>query len=318
MRESKSGARKENISWTRKLLNFFLHLFFLDVDPLIWTCRQRPLQEEDVYQDPKMATKSVHDHFAPAWNHQLQQQEPDLSLAVLFSEVNALIVTALLYAATQVFALAGPLLLLQIVAGLQCQTCEKATLYYYCIGLFLSPLFQSLSENHMNFMLARMGTRMRNSLMAAIYRKCLRLSNSSLQAEGLGKIVTLMSNDAQKLQDASIVVHNLWGAPLLIVVVLIFLYFEIGLATLICLGLVLIIVPLIFILVKQMVYLRIELLGWTSKRVGLMSEIISGMQMIKFCVWEGEICCTLLSYALHHSTLIIPFLCLQILSNERQ
>lgn len=41
---------------------------------------------------------------------------------------------------------------------------------------------------------------MRNALMAAIYRKCLRASNASLQRESAGKIVTLMSNDAQKIQ----------------------------------------------------------------------------------------------------------------------
>jgi ATP-binding cassette subfamily C (CFTR/MRP) protein 1 len=35
------------------------------------------------------------------------------------------------------------------------------------------------------------GTRMRNSLMAAIYRKCLRLSNSSMQQESTGKVVTV-------------------------------------------------------------------------------------------------------------------------------
>ncbi len=51
----------------------------------------------------------------------------------------------------------------------------------YIIGLFLAPAIQSLCENQNNFLLYSIGTRMRNSLMAAIYRKCLRLSNSALQ-----------------------------------------------------------------------------------------------------------------------------------------
>jgi len=36
--------------------------------------------------------------------------------------------------------------------------------------------------------------------MAAIFRKCLRLNTASLASESLGRVVTLMSNDAQKIQ----------------------------------------------------------------------------------------------------------------------
>ncbi len=57
----------------------------------------------------------------------------------------------------------------------------------YCIGLFAAPFIQSVCENHQTYVLYLAGTRMRNVLMAAIYRKCLHLSNSSLQVrEGFG------------------------------------------------------------------------------------------------------------------------------------
>ena len=35
--------------------------------------------------------------------------------------------------------------------------------------------------------------------MASVYRKCLRLNNSALQAESVGRMVTLMSNDCTKV-----------------------------------------------------------------------------------------------------------------------
>lgn len=66
-------------------------------------------------------------------------------------------------------------------------TCISTVLHCYalacsnCIGLFAAPAIQSMCENHYTYLLYMMGTRMRNSLMAAIYRKCLRLSNSALQ-----------------------------------------------------------------------------------------------------------------------------------------
>jgi ATP-binding cassette subfamily C (CFTR/MRP) protein 1 len=62
----------------------------------------------------------------------------------------------------------------------------------YVIPIALAPLIQSLAENQMNYQLNVIGLKMRNGLMAAIYRKCLRLSNTALQSESTGKVVTLM------------------------------------------------------------------------------------------------------------------------------
>jgi ATP-binding cassette subfamily C (CFTR/MRP) protein 1 len=69
------------------------------------------------------------------------------------------------------------------------------------IAITVAPIIQSLVENQMQFMLNVVGLKMRNGLMAAIYRKCLRLSNAALQSESTGRVVTLMSNDAQKVSN---------------------------------------------------------------------------------------------------------------------
>lgn len=70
----------------------------------------------------------------------------------------------------------------------------------YALGLFIAPLIQALVENNNLYQLDQLGLSFRNALMGAIYRKCLRLNNSALASESTGKIVTLMSNDSQKLQ----------------------------------------------------------------------------------------------------------------------
>ena len=70
----------------------------------------------------------------------------------------------------------------------------------WVIGLFLVPLIQSYVETNYTFQLEKIGVQFRNSLMAAIYRKCLKLDNAALTKQSTGKIVTHMSNDAQKMQ----------------------------------------------------------------------------------------------------------------------
>jgi ATP-binding cassette subfamily C (CFTR/MRP) protein 1 len=45
--------------------------------------------------------------------------------------------------------------------------------------------------------------------------------------------------------------------------------------------------PLSGMLAAKLAKLRREILQWTERRVGYMSEIIQGIQMIKFYAWEA-------------------------------
>ncbi|PNH11698.1 Canalicular multispecific organic anion transporter 1, partial [Tetrabaena socialis] len=291
-------------------INWFMRIFFLDVDPLVRLGYKTRLEPDHMYADPGVATKTLIGNLEPAWQEQLKKPKPSLVRALLRGNVGGIVLTAdphptptaagLLYGVAQACSLAGPLLLRRIVTGLQCQgiqrklplvdlACEpNSKLYMYIIGLFLAPAVQSLCENQQMFFLYRIGTKMRNALMAAIYRKCLRLSNAALQAESTGKVVTLMSNDAQKLQDAMFAIHAMWGSPAYIIAVLVLLWFEVGWATFVGLGVMLVMVPLTGKLAMKLGSLRREIMQWTDKRVGRMNELINGIQMIKMYAWESS------------------------------
>ena len=70
----------------------------------------------------------------------------------------------------------------------------------FACGLCVATLIQAFIETNTTYMLEQLGLLFRNSLMGAIFRKTLRLSTTALAADGMGRIVTLMSNDASKLQ----------------------------------------------------------------------------------------------------------------------
>ena len=88
-----------------------------------------------------------------------------------------------------------------------------------------------------------------------------------------------MSNDAQKVQEVILGVHVLWGAPLLIIVILALLYQQVGWATFVGLAVMLVYTPLSAKVSGKLVGLRRSLMKWTDTRVGLMNEIINGMQV---------------------------------------
>lgn len=251
-----------------------------------------------MFEYDRLRTAEVHGQFREGWERQLKKPKPDIRIAILRGNVKTFVWTGILYAISTAMQLAGPLLLTQIVGGLSCFASQvynpelvcasRSSLYYFCIGLLVAPLIQSLCENIYTFKLSVLGTRMRNALMAEIYRKTLRLSNSAIQSESTGRVVTLMSNDAQKVQDSLFAIHSLWGSPLLIIVILVLLYRVVQWATFVGLGVMLLLIPITAKLSVHLAMLRRSLLKWTDKRVGLMNEVVNGMLMIKFYAWEDS------------------------------
>ncbi|KAF8071181.1 abcC12 [Scenedesmus sp. PABB004] len=235
-------------------------LLFLFMDPVIRFGHRATLEPAHLYAPAAVNIDRVHGVFEAAWQRELKTGKPDIRKAVVANSLGGIIFTGGLYCVSLAAQLVGPMMLQRI----------------------------SLAENQMQFQLNVIGLKMRNGLMAAIYRKCLRLSNSAMQSESTGKVVTLMSNDAQKVQDVMLAIHTLWGAPALIVVILILLYQQVGWATFPGVGVALLYTPLSTKVSAKLIGFRRALMVWTDKRVGLMNEVVNSMQMIKFYAWEGS------------------------------
>lgn len=276
--------------------NFLAQLLFLFVSPIVRHARREgDVQPAQLFFPSAVLIDRVYGLFNAAWVKGLKAGKPNIVRAVVANSFWSLIWTGLLYTVSLGCQLVGPIVLQRIVSGLQCwgkpsayggHCPTEAHLYYYVIAITLAPLVQSLVENQMQYMLNVAGLKMRNGLMAAIYRKCLRLSNAALQSESTGRVVTLMSNDAQKVQDVMLAIHTLWGAPVLIVIILGLLYQQLGWATFVGLVVVVIYSPVSTKVSARLIGLRRSLMKFTDKRVGLMNEIINSMQFLKFYAWE--------------------------------
>lgn len=89
--------------------------------------------------------------------------------------------------------------------------------------------------------------------------QALRLTGSSRGETTVGEIVNLMSVDAQKLQDTPIFLHNIWSAPLQMILAIVFLWLELGPSVLAGVGVMVLLVPLNAVLTAKMRTFQVRL-----------------------------------------------------------
>ncbi|XP_058822724.1 ATP-binding cassette sub-family C member 4-like isoform X2 [Topomyia yanbarensis] len=130
------------------------------------------------------------------------------------------------------------------------------------------------------------GVRTRIAVCSLLYRKSLRLSRNALGDTSAGKVVNLMSNDVNRFDIVAYLVCYMWSAPLLTIVVVILLWYEVGWAG--PLGMVVIFATSLVQSFFSKLTSRYRLLTAlrADERIRLMDEILSGIHVIKMYAWE--------------------------------
>ena len=283
----------EPVRW--RTPNALQQLVFSHVTKLISRGQIRRLEPDDLCSLPEMDSQSLADAFDRDWAAERAKHpdSPSLVRACLVGSRPVFLGTALLYATAQATLFSGPVLLRLIVEAIECNAAggdncaSKNDMYFYALVLTLASVLQSLCQAQSDYHLQRLGVRVRNRLMCALYRKCLRLSPQGLQEETTGKIVTLMSNDVNKLQDLFQLLHNLWGAPIFIVASFVMLYDVIQWSSFVGFGCIIIAAPLTFLVAKTLFQIRSKLVRCADARINILSEVVNGMRVIKYYAWES-------------------------------
>lgn len=162
----------------------------------------------------------------------------------------------------------------------------KREAYLYAIAVVALNFLASISINQFMFRSLSIGMKIRVAASSLIYRKSLRISSKALKQTSVGNIVNLLFNDMSRFDTCSFFINCIWLAPLLTIMVAILLYCEVGYAGLIGVTVVMISTTFQSFVSKFSSKFRLETALKTDKRVSLISEVISGIQAIKFYVWE--------------------------------
>ncbi|KAJ8496778.1 hypothetical protein ONZ45_g12317 [Pleurotus djamor] len=154
-------------------------------------------------------------------------------------------------------------------------------------AVFVMQQLASLLANHFYLMTMTNGLCVRSSLIGAVFRKSLRLSGRARSEHSVGKITTMISTDASRLDEFSAFAHGVWVAPVQIAICIGLLIHNLGYSALV--GLAVLIVGMIpqGIMAAIIFHQRQVGVKFTDSRMRLTTEVLQGIRILKAYGWEA-------------------------------
>ncbi|XP_070021229.1 ABC transporter C family member 2-like [Nicotiana sylvestris] len=269
-------------------VNIFAKITFSWMNPLMQLGYKRPLTEKDVWKlDTWDRTETLNNSFQKSWAEEAQRPKPWLLRALNRSLGGRFWWGGFWKIGNDASQFIGPLILNQLLQSMQ--RGDPAWIgYIYAFTIFVGVVFGVLCEAQYFQNVMRVGFRLRSTLVAAVFRKSLRLTHESRKKFASGKITNLMTTDSEALQQICQSLHTIWSAPLRITVALVLLYQQLGVAALLGALMLVLMFPVQTYVISKMQKLTKEGLQRTDKRIGLMNEVLAAMDTVKSYAWENS------------------------------
>ncbi|KAK2406346.1 ABC transporter C family member [Trifolium repens] len=273
---------------------FLSKLIFSWVNSLLILGYSKPLDLEDI---PSLVSEdeanTTYKKFVYAWETLVRERTKNNTKSlVLWSIVRTYLKENILiafYALLRTISVAVSPLILYAFVNYSHRTKIDLKEGLSIVGiLILSKLFESFSQRHWFFNSRRSGMKMRSALMAAVYRKQLKLSSSARTRHSAGEIVNYIAVDAYRMGEFPWWFHITWTSALQLVLSTVILFGVVGIGALPGL------VPLLICGLLNVPFARIlqncqsHFMIAQDTRLRSTSEILNSMKIIKLQSWEEK------------------------------
>uniref|UniRef100_A0A914ULK3 ABC-type glutathione-S-conjugate transporter n=1 Tax=Plectus sambesii TaxID=2011161 RepID=A0A914ULK3_9BILA len=154
------------------------------------------------------------------------------------------------------------------------------------VAMFVTSEMRSFFLMKYFYLMFRAGINIQSVLIAAVYKKTLRLSNAARRQKTAGEIVNLMAIDADRFQLITPQIQQYWSSPFQIILAMIFLWRTLGPSVITGILVMVIFIPLNFgisIFVKK---LQVKQMRCKDERIKMTNEVLNGIKVIKLYAWE--------------------------------
>ncbi|OQV12310.1 Multidrug resistance-associated protein 1 [Hypsibius exemplaris] len=268
-------------------------------NPMGYLGWKRPLTQKDMWDiQPRDTTGVVVEPLEKHWKEEMEKMRrskeertvpnysPSLMKALVKTYWPTLAATACLRLCSDLSAFATPQILRLLISFVESKDEETWKGYFWAVLMFLATVIQSLAGNYGWQLNVRAGMNAKAGIIAAVYRKSLKITSAVKQGSSVGEMVNLVSVDSQRFMDFMGFVHLLWSAPIQIALALYFLYTFLGVAAIAGVVTIAFTVPInayAFTNVKTQQNIQMREKDY---RIKLMTEILNGIKVLKLYAWE--------------------------------
>ncbi|XP_057844849.2 putative ABC transporter C family member 15 isoform X2 [Cryptomeria japonica] len=267
--------------------SFLSRMSFSWMKPLLDVGHKKPLDIDDV---PQVVDVHKADHVYRKFRNQLDAKGSGSSIAkILFLIVlKDVLFTGLLILIRSCSSYIGPYFIDNFVQCLAKKEQFASEGIILAFVFLLAKLVGSLSERHLTFTTVHICICVKAALTAALYKKGLMLSNQARQKHTSGEIINYMSVDAQRIEELSWYVHDIWAVPLQILLAMVILYQTLGLASLAGVAATVLVMMANSPLVKMQEKYNEKIMEEKDKRMKATSETLRNMRILKLQAWESR------------------------------
>ncbi|PFX16866.1 Multidrug resistance-associated protein 4 [Stylophora pistillata] len=274
--------------------HIFSLLFFWWMNDTLKLGYQRPLQDEDLLPlQEELKTETLVDKLEAEWLKESaictrRNKQPCLWRVAfkMFSlkKYLKLVAVKLTHSLSNILL---PIMVWLFLSSLsENADVNQSSTILQVVAISFLTVVKGMSHHHSFFLAGIFALQLKVSAIGLIYKKILKLNRRSFNEIASGQTINLVSNDANRLQDAVWSMLFFVFAPIEILSSGVLLWFLIGWQALVGAGFFLIVIIYISVLSKKAGHLREDAASVTDRRLEILNEVMAGIRSIKIHAWE--------------------------------
>ncbi|KAJ2775506.1 hypothetical protein IWQ57_000411 [Coemansia nantahalensis] len=284
---------KNSLRTPEERANIFSSLTFAWLEPMIAAGFKKPLKMDDIGElNSRYFSENATVQFRRNWEASIRSGRPGLVRSTVWTFKRELSLGTVYNVASELLPFLQPILISKLIGFVATYNTALAEPiengYFYAIAMFVVATAATAASQQRDAVNQDLEVLLETNLVTALYRKALVLSNDMQRKHDIGAIVSYMRMDTSIVTTfVSQWSYHMVLAPARISLTLYMLYRALGWSALAGSVVMALGAPVTTLVLRRMAANTKQMLAHRDSRMRAMSDVFSGIRIIKLYAWES-------------------------------